>query len=493
MFLMLRRNQKISARRSMLYEANKLAKFIMMLSWGVAIIYMLVLSIGLSFAANSIGRFTAPQFFFSLIPFWVTVDFFARIFFQHTPAQVVKPYLLLPLRKYDCVDCFILASVFSSWNLIWLIITIPFVIMSVVFKYGVLVSLNLVLVFQLLVIVNALFYILYRTLVSYKYNYILLPVSFFALLFSPFLFYGVDGMMQIYSQVGTFIVDASFVVYAVILLFLLLLFWINRKVQYKYIVSEVSSEDNVEVRPMSFFAYFDKLGIIGEYLKIEVKSLYRNKSIRQTFVFQVIFVVILSGVNSFTDIYEDGFSTRFWAIYPFDLLCINLVRIMGVEGNYIECLMVRKENIRNLLEAKYCFNVVLQLLPLVLMLPTVIYGKYSFLMLVSLMLFTVGPMYFLLMQLAVSNKQTFPLNSKLTKKNGLDTNYLEVIFQMIALFFPVLLLYILPLVFGDTISYIILLILGLLFLVFHKFWINSIYKRMMKRKYENLYGFMTSR
>ncbi len=92
---------------------------------------------------------------------------------------------------------------------------------------------------------------------------------------------------------------------------------------------------------------------------------------------------------------------------------------MSYEGNFIECLMVRKENIRSLLEAKYYFYSVVLVLSLLLMLPTVFTGKYSLLMLVSLMIFTAGPLFCLLMQLAVTNKQTLPLNTKLTKKSGL--------------------------------------------------------------------------
>lgn len=492
-FLMLRRNLKLSASRSVMYETNNLAKILIMISLLAAVVYLLFISIGMSLAANTIGTFTAPQFFFSLLPFFLVVDFVLRMFLQRTPAQVVKPYLLLPLRKYDCIDSFMLASVFSARNFIWLFITTPFVIMSVVFQYGVFVSLSLVLIYQMLVVASSLFYMLCRTLIIYRWYYFLLPISVFALLFSPFVFVGIDDGMSFYSEIGTLVVDSSLIAYFALSLLLLALFLVNRRVQFKHMQLETSSTDNIKVRSLSCLSLLDCQGVMGEYMKIEVKSLLHNKSIRQTFIFQLVFVVILSLVNSFTDIYEDGFSTRFWAVYPFELLCINLVKIMGVEGNYIECLMVRKQKIRDLLEAKYRFYAILQFLPLFLMLPTVIYGKYSFLMLFSLMLFTMGPMFFLLMQLAVVNKQTLPLNSKLTKRSGLETNYIELLLEMIVMFLPILLLYVLPFILGDTFSYIILLVVGVAFVATHKMWINDIYRRMMKRKYQNLYGFMTSR
>ena len=264
-------------------------------------------------------------------------------------------------------------------------------------------------------------------------------------------------------------------------------------VQYKYVNAETQSDKEVQLKSISSFSFFEKFGGIGEYLKIELKSMLRNKNTRQMFIFSIFFIVIIGLVDSFTDIYDDGFSTKFWALYPFTLMSINLVRIMCPEGNYIECLLVHKENIRSLLEAKYCFYSVMLVLPLCLMLPTVFSGKYSFLLLLSMMAFTAGPMYFMLMQLAVINKVTMPLNTKMTRKNGMETNYIQLIVEMVALFMPVGLMSLLQAFMSDTMSYIFILLIGIVFILTHRLWIGNIYRRMMKRKYENLEGFMTSR
>ena len=100
---------------------------------------------------------------------------------------------------------------------------------------------------------------------------------------------------------------------------------------------------------------------------------------------------------------------------------------------------------------------------------------------------------FAYMQLAVKNKVTIPLNTKMTRRNGMETNYIQIIVEMVALFMPVVLLSVLQAVMSDTLSYVFILFVGILFVCTHKLWINNIYKRMMKHKYENLEGFMTSR
>lgn len=312
-------------------------------------------------------------------------------------------------------------------------------------------------------------------------------------MFLPALVWDFDTFFSFYGVFGEWASSFNPAAYVCVLGVLLLLFWANRLVQYKYVNAETQSDKEVQLKSISSFSFFEKFGSIGEYLKIELKSMLRNKNTRQMFIFSIFFIVIIGLVDSFTDIYDDGFSTKFWALYPFTLMSINLVRIMCPEGNYIECLLVHKENIRSLLEAKYCFYSVMLVLPLCLMLPTVFSGKYSFLLLLSMMAFTAGPMYFMLMQLAVINKVTMPLNTKMTRKNGMETNYIQLIVEMVALFMPVGLMSLLQAFMSDTMSYIFILLIGIVFILTHRLWIGNIYRRMMKRKYENLEGFMTSR
>lgn len=86
-----------------------------------------------------------------------------------------------------------------------------------------------------------------------------------------------------------------------------------------------------------------------------------------------------------------------------------------------------------------------------------------------------------------------PLNTKLTRKTGVETNYVQVIVEMVAMFLPIGLVSVLDAAIGSTPTYIFMIIVGLAFILTSKTWINMIYKRMMKRKYRNLEGFMSSR
>lgn len=492
-YRLLRRHVELAERRSVMYEANKVAQVVTMIGVGFIIIYLMLFSVLLSLMVNSSTIYTGSQFLFGFMPIVLIIDFVVRFIAQRTPAQMVKPYLLLPLRKYDCVDSFIMSSIMSRGNLLWMFFTVPYTIMSVVFNVGFFSALSFVLVFQVIIVLNSLFYMLCRTLVTGNMLWAALPFVGYALFFMPLLWGNFTGFLFTYASVGDWASGKSPLLYVALLLLVAFLFVLNRYVQYGRISSETMREKDMKIKTISSFAFFDRFNEQGEYLKLELKGMLRNKNMRQTFIYSIVFVTLLSLLNSFTDVYDDSFSSRFWAVYPFTLMSIHLVRIMCPEGNFIESLLVRKENIRSLLEAKYYFYSAMLLLPLMLMLPTVFSDKYTMLMLVAMMFFTAGPMFCLLMQLAVTNKVTMPLNTKLTRKNGMETNYIQIVVEMVALFMPIVLMSMLGVVLGETMTYVVMLVVGLLFIATHKIWINNVYRRMMKRKYRNLEGFMTSR
>ena len=127
------------------------------------------------------------------------------------------------------------------------------------------------------------------------------------------------------------------------------------------------------------------------------------------------------------------------------------------------------------------------------MLPTVFAGKYSLLLLLAIMAFTAGPLFCLLMQLAVYNKQTIPLNAKLVSKGSVETNWFAFAAEMIAMFAPVAIIAVLNLLFTPIIANIIMLAIGLSFVITHRLWLRNIYDRFMKRRYQNIESFRNTR
>ena len=494
LFKELRRHIKLSEKRSPVYEQNKTAKAIIYLMGGFLVVYLLFISVMFAMIANSSRTFTACEFLFGLLPFLLTADFLLRFIGQQTPAQLIKPYLLLPIPKYACVESFIMSSMVTPNNLIWLFITVPYAIMSILFSSGFWAALGFIIGFQLIIIINSQNYMLWRTLITKKIFWWIGPIIIYGAMFLIWIIKDFDAMFDSFAAVGEGVASWNFLYYLGIFAILALFFFINREVQYHITFTETTESKNTQMKTVTEFRLFERFGEMGEYLKLEVKSIMRNKNMRNSFLYSTIFTIILSLIISYTDMYDGSFNSKFFMVYVFIINgAMLLVRIMGAEGNYIDGLMIHKENILQLLHAKYYFYCALLLLPLLIMIPTVFMGKYTLLMLIAMMAFTAGPVFFMLMQMAVWNKQTVPLNSKLVSKGNVETNWFAFGVEMAAMFAPVAIIFILQMFMSETATYATMLVIGLLFIATHNIWLRNIYQRFMVRRYENMESFRATR
>ena len=165
---------------------------------------------------------------------------------------------------------------------------------------------------------------------------------------------------------------------------------------------------------------------------------------------------------------------------------------MCFEGNYLDGLMSRKESIYNLLRAKYYLNCLILLIPSLIMIIPIIRGKISPLMAVSYLLFTVGAVFFTLLQLAVYNKKTLPLNANVMRSNRGSSLFQSFLISC-ALFMPLIVNSTLTTFLEQNTAFIIMMLIGLTLTITHTIWIKNIYNRFMKRRYDNMEGFRDSR
>lgn len=494
LFRALRHHIKLAEKRSVAYEQNKVAKVLLYIGGSFVVLYLVFIAIMLALIANTSSSQTTYEFLFGLLPFFLVADFLVRFISQQTPVQLIKPYSLLPISKYTCVEMFVLSSVVSPNNLVWTAVTVPYVLMTTLFCDGFWASMGIVVSFQLLVTVNSQWYMLVRTLINQSLKWWVLPIAVYALVFSPLYCDSIDTLFDIYSSLGRGFAFWHPLHYFGLLLVLFAFIELNKRMQFHFTYLENANVEAPKMRSVSEFRMFDRFGQTGEYLKLEIKSLIRNKNMRKSFVFSTLFTIFLSLVVSFTDLYQDDFSKIFWVAYVFMLYGANtLMKIMCAEGNYIDFLAVHKENIMQLLRAKYFFYGSMLVLPFLLMLPTVFTGKHSLLALFSMMCFTAGPVYCLFMQMAVYNRQTMPLNTKFISKGNVENNYFQIVALLLAMFLPVIVISSLRTMFSENTAYLVLLVFGIAFIATYSLWIANIYRRFMKRRYVNMESFRATR
>lgn len=494
---LLLRHRRIADNRSLSAMENKVAKFFIYLSMLILVIYLMGLAILFSQLTNSDNTTTATENLFIVMPFLLLVDFGMR-FTKQTPAHIVKPYILLPLPRYTCIDAFVYNSLISKGNFIWFAFLLPYALMSIVFSYGLATATQTMLLCLVLILINSQWYAIARTLIKQTELWWALPIIIYGIEAMPLYVGSNAGWAQftdIYSYVGAMLDKHSVlpILFGIIALAAIVL--INRRLQYASIEKELMrSEVKKSVKKVNKFAFFEKYGEIGLFMQLEMKLLLRNATPKKALKSGFFTMALLCAFIVLSDVYDSDGMTNFWGLYAFMIFgTMNLIGLMSYEGNYIDCLLTHRENILSLLKAKYIFYSLLLIAPFLLMLPAVISGKWSLLMLVSYMIFTMGFQFFIAFQTAVYNKITVPLNTEMRDKAGLKTNYIQIVLVAIVFIVPNILVNILQSVFSENVAYLTMLFIGLCFIATHRLWLRNVYNRLMKRKYANLEGFISSR
>ncbi len=494
LFNELRKHGKLAAKRHPMYEKNRFGKFwmyFMAVFWAGYLMFF-----GFIFAkalAESVHNLEPYHVMNSGLIFVLALDFLIRFPFQKTPTQEVKPYLLLPVKRNRIIDFLLIRSGLSSFNIFWLFFFVPFALLSVTKFYGITGVITYCIGIWLMMVFNNYWYLLCRTLMNERIWWIILPGVVYgglaALLFLP----EKSPLGDFFMNVGDGFIEGNILYFLAILAAIALMWFINRSVMAGLIYNELNKVEDTKVKNVSEYKFLEQYGEVGEYFRLELKMLFRNKRCKSSLRMIALIVILFSAALSFSEIYDGAFMKNFIAIYSFVAFgMVILTQIMGYEGNYIDGLMTRKESIFSLLKAKYYLYSIGVVIPFVLMIPAIIMGKLTLLNAFAFAFFSIGPLYFMMFQLAVYNVKTVPLNEGLSGRQNSGTAYQNLI-GLVAFGIPLALYSILNAFCGPIIGAWIMMGIGIAFVLTAHIWIKNVYQRFMKRRYKNMEGFRDTR
>lgn len=491
LFLELRRHGKLAEKRHPMYEKSKFGKFwmyLMAIGWAC---YLMFFGTMFAFAFDE-GSREAYHVMNAGLVIVLVLDFLIRLPFQKTPTQEVKPYMLLPVRRNKLIDFLLIRSGLNSFNLMWLFMFVPFAILTITKFYGIAGVLTYCIGIWLLMVLNNYWFLLCRTLMGERIWWLLLPTAIYggiiAWLFVP----DESPLFDFSVNLGEGFIYGNPLTFLGVLAAIALMWLINRRIIRGLVYNELNKVEDTRVKHVSEYKFLDRYGEIGEFMRLELKMILRNKICKSS-LFSVIGVVLFFSVAICFDLYERSAAKDFLVIYNYTIFgLLFLANIMSYEGNYIDGLMSRKESIYTLLRAKYTLYSLGCLLPFLLMTPALILGKVSIMTCLTWLIFVPGAVYFFLFQLAVFNNKTTDLNTKMTNRQNMGTGIQNLI-SFAALGVPLILNFSLKAIFGQDIAYWILIAVGLGFILTSRYWLMNVYKRFMKRRYKNMEGFRDSR
>ena len=491
----LRKHGRLAAKRHPMYEKNKVAKilgYVMAAFWAG---YLIFFGTTFAFGFSNMVPNREPYHVMNAVVliFILALDFLLRVPLQKTPTQEVKPYLLLPVKRIRVIDFLLIRSGLSLFNLFWLFMFVPFSFITITKYFGISGVLTYLIGIWLLIVANNYWYLLCRTLINERIWWVLLPIAFYGglgcLAFIP----EDSPLFYFFMDLGDGYINGNILCFLGTILVIAILWLINRKIMSGLIYAELAKVDDTQIKHVSEYKFFERYGEVGEYMRLELKMLLRNKvcktALRTVFLVVISFTCILS----FTEAYDGQGMKSFILVYNFVIFGILfLSSLMSYEGNYIDGLMSRKESIYTLLRAKYILYSIAILIPLFLMIPAMATGKLAVLSCIGWAVFVAGCVYFCLFQLAVYNNRTVDLNAKMTNRQNMGTG-LQNLISGAAFGVPLLMNFMLTTFFGPTVTAWILIAIGAGFILTSRFWLKNVYHRFMKRRYKNMEGFRDSR
>ena len=494
LFRELRRLRKVAAKRHPMYDQNKFAKYFM--GFAVALWMVYLVMFGFLFIGLFSGIFPSMEPYHMLnkgMLYLLMVDFVMRFTMTRLPVQEIKPLILLPVGKDRVLRSYLLMNGLSGYNLIWMFMLVPFGF-GTLFKYfGFVGVLGFLVGYWLLMLLNNYWYIACRTLMNQHMLYILVPIAVYALLLVGLLVPETNYIGNFCLELGEGFFQWEWPTFVGVIVVIWGMFELCHIVQKRVVYKELSKTEVVKkLKKVAEYKFLDRFGEVGEYMRLEIKLLSRNKVPRTQFFMGLSIMLMFSAALAFTDVYDGAFMRYFVTVYNFSALgVLVLSQTMSYEGNYLDGLMSRKESILNLLRAKYYVQCVLLLLPLAIMLIPIAKGKLTLLSALACFFLASGFTFWILMQLAVYNKLTLNLNAKVTGKNS-GGSFFQSMIIMAGFFAPVIVIRPLIALFSETTAMLVILVIGLGFTLTHPLWMRNIYRRFMRRRYENMEGFRAS-
>lgn len=493
LFKYLYRHGRLAAHRHPMRTSNQasiILSWVMMLFWAG---YLVFFGVFFATAFASLAPTREPYHLMNggVLLIILFLDMLMRIPLQKTPTQEIKPYLLLPLKRQRLIDFLLIRSGLDLFNLFWLFLFIPFALLTVTRFYGFVGVLSYILGIWLLVLINNYWYLLCRTLFDRHWLWILLPIGFYSGLISLFFLFKdqKSDFARLLMDLGDAYITTNPWIFIATLLCIALLWRINSQVMSRLIYDELSKVEDSRVGRTASYHFLDRYGLIGEYMRLELRLLWRNRRCKSTLKSLFFVILLFATLLTFSDVYD---GSDFIVMYSYSMFGMSLLlNLFSFEGNYIDGLLTRPGSILHLLRAKYYLYCLAQLIPFTLMLPAIFMGKVTWLAAFSWTFFSIGCTYFFLFRLSVYNKQSVPLNEKLTMKQ--TNSSLQIIASLVVLGLPIMLFYALALIWSEQVAHYILLTFGLIFFASSPRWINRVYLSWSLRRYENLEGFRNSR
>lgn len=331
-------------------------------------------------ATNVVDTFT------QLLCYYFLIDLIIRFSFQETPTLAILPYRCLPIKKSTLIHFPLVKSTFSFFNLIGLLLIIPFFLKNIYPTKSLIFSLIWLLTVTSFILANN--YINFTLKKYFLKNAAVPTVAIVVLSALLYLDFGEHFTLSTYFLRFFNLLEAT-----PLLIFLPISGAIGCYfLAFRLLKNNLYPEEsNSAFTPHgSAFSFFKNYGEIGQLIDIELKLIFRNKRPRSLMIMSALIVLFSSWLYAPT---TQSLETRFCfeaLLFPF-FFCINYGPFLfSWESSFFDAVLSNKISSRTYLKSKHLFLALLCIFGFILTLPTAFFSYKIVLIILAFLLFNLG-------------------------------------------------------------------------------------------------------
>lgn len=413
--------------------------------------------------------------------YYFLADLILRYFMQKLPAMAVQPYLHLPLKRSNLVHFMLVKTIWSPFNLLYILIFLPFVI-ELFDNLDFLPAFGWTIGFVATIYcVNFFLIFIKRTSDVDTRVYLGMLAGFIAIV-------GLDWYDIVDFQHVSALFFNTFFIYPVTVLIPIALagfcYWLNfRYVRANLYLSRLSKTTRNEVSYVGS-GILARFGIVGRLTELEFKFIWRNKRPKSVLLITVLFLGY--GLLVFPN---EEYAGNYLMYVLFSIIITGMFMLnygqylLGWEGSHFDHILTRNVSFKDYYLSKYLLFAIVSASAMILSIPYAYFGWEVLLVLFSVFLFNLGVGSHFVMFFGSLNPKKIDLSQgSMLNWQGVGAAQFLLVIPVLGL--PLAVFGIGSFIWGSTEAILLIGLLGLLGLAGTRIWIGLLAKWLEKQRYE---------
>ncbi|WP_308991799.1 DUF5687 family protein [Mariniflexile litorale] len=423
----------------------------------------------------------------SFLFYWIIGDLVFRFFFQKLPVIVVKPLLILPVKRKNIVNYVLGKSVTSFFNFLPLFAIIPFGATLIVKGYPVVSVLTWILTLILVtLIINFLNFIIESFSTEIELSF--LPIIGVAGGLFALNYFNVISFSQIFANGFNAIYNTP--VFIIIPVLILVGFYvINFRLLRKKLFLDSGLKEKVKEIQVSNLDWTKNFGAIAPFMQLDLKLIWRNKRTKSS-VWMVL-IGLLYGLFFYPQPTYQGMPWffAFIGIFSTGIFLINFGQFIPAwDSGYYKLLMSQNIKYEQYLQSKFTLMALSVVILFVLGIPYVFFGWKILLTHFVAAIYNVGVNTHVILYGGSFNRKKIDLSQK-AAFNYQGTGAVQWLIGIPLLLIPMGIFALFYFLIGFEIACLVLGILGVLGIVFHQKLMKGITAKYLQSKYKMIEAF----